>query len=59
MQFYEDFYLTRENGSKRSTETIIPIVMELVQSKSVIDVGVVSEHSYRFSQDMMFRRFWG
>jgi hypothetical protein len=34
-----DFYAENQTGSKRSAKEVIPVVLELVQPKSVIDVG--------------------
>lgn len=38
-KYNTDFYKTQMNGSKASARQIVPIVMELIQPKSVIDVG--------------------
>ncbi|MBI2103498.1 class I SAM-dependent methyltransferase [Candidatus Woesebacteria bacterium] len=39
-QFYtKDFYSTYQSGTKSSAEVIVPIVMELVSPKSVVDIG--------------------
>ncbi|MDP2923126.1 MAG: class I SAM-dependent methyltransferase [Candidatus Omnitrophota bacterium] len=37
--FAEDFYKINEEGSRRSAREIIPLVLKLIQPKSVIDVG--------------------
>jgi len=34
-----DFYRTHRDGARRSAEAVVPIVVELVQPRSVIDVG--------------------
>jgi SAM-dependent methyltransferase len=34
-----DFYRSHRDGSRRSAEAIVPIVLDLVQPRSVIDVG--------------------
>lgn len=40
MQPYtEDFYESREEGSRRSAEAIVPMVLQLVRASHVIDVG--------------------
>lgn len=40
MNFYnEDFYKTQQMGSKRSAKVIVPLILELVHPKSVLDVG--------------------
>lgn len=35
----EGFYESRQEGSRRSAEEIVPLIMEMVQPKSVVDVG--------------------
>jgi 2-polyprenyl-3-methyl-5-hydroxy-6-metoxy-1,4-benzoquinol methylase len=37
--YNEEFYKTQQVGSKRSAKVIIPLVVELVHPKSVLDVG--------------------
>jgi ribosomal protein L11 methylase PrmA len=34
-----DFYRTQRDGARRSAEVVVPIVVELVQPHSVVDVG--------------------
>ena len=37
--YKEDFYKKNQEGSRQSAKEIIPLVLELVRPKSVIDVG--------------------
>jgi SAM-dependent methyltransferase len=38
--FYtEEFYRNQQRGSRRSAERVIPLILELVEAKSVVDVG--------------------
>lgn len=37
--YTNDFYDWQQEGSKRSAREIIPLVVELIQPTSVIDVG--------------------
>lgn len=40
MQLYtEQFYIDQRKSSRRSANEIVPLVLELIQPKSVIDVG--------------------
>lgn len=38
-KYNKDFYESRREGSRRSAEEIVPIIMEMVRPESVIDVG--------------------
>lgn len=38
-RYGEDFYKSRQEGSRRSAEEIVPLVLELIHPKSVIDIG--------------------
>lgn len=37
--YTDDFYKTREEGSRRSAKEIVPLVIKLIKPKCVIDVG--------------------
>ena len=40
MQIYtEEFYKTKKEGSRRTAEAIVPLVLALVKPQSVVDVG--------------------
>ena len=39
MYYKDDFYESRGGGSKRSAEIIVPLILDLISPKSVIDVG--------------------
>jgi cyclopropane fatty-acyl-phospholipid synthase-like methyltransferase len=38
-QYTEDFYQNQKQGSRRSAEQIVPLVLELVQPRSIVDIG--------------------
>jgi Methyltransferase domain len=37
--YNRDFYKTHQSGSRRSAQQIVPLVLELIRPKSVVDVG--------------------
>ncbi|MDW7775560.1 MAG: class I SAM-dependent methyltransferase [Methanosarcinales archaeon] len=39
LEYTNEFYKTYQEGSRRSAKEIIPLIFELIQPKSVIDVG--------------------
>lgn len=39
LPYDEDFYKNQQEGSKKSAQEIIPLVLELIHPKSVVDVG--------------------
>jgi ribosomal protein L11 methylase PrmA len=38
-RYSEDYYAVRKEGTRSSAEVIVPLVLEVVKARSVIDVG--------------------
>src|SRR5439155_5342753 len=39
LTYSKSFFATQQTGSKRSAEVVVPLVMDLLQPKSVADIG--------------------